>query len=252
MKYIILVFTVFFFSCQQKTNSYRKTIEIDIKPDKELINKKYEPVPGKDSIFLRANDLVDKIIEFQALTPERLQWSEHKLKDNPPRLYLFQQIKALLKILFKNQDLSIEQFINGDFIQKNELNTFDSLNKNIIENYDYKESDHYERAVKNFNRFKSNSDIKKIFAFHFKFILELENLSNFNTGMIGSGRLTNHYAYSMIRDVTNSIDQEKINNIRNEINYIIDKDQRTFSMLELVENYGYPDLDLEDVNLDWY
>ena len=223
MKYIILVFTIFFLSCQQKTNSNRKTIEIDVKPDKELINKKYKPVYGKDSIFFKANDLVDKIIEFQALTPDRHQWSEHKLKDNPPRLYLFQQIKALLKIQFKNQNLTIEQFINGDFIQENESNTFDELNKNIIESYDYKESGHYKHDLENFNRFKSNSDIKKIFAFHFRFILELENLNNFNTGMIGSGRLTNHYAYSMIKDVTNSIDQEKIKNIRSEINYIIDK-----------------------------
>ncbi len=252
MKYIFLLLTLFFLSCQSKTDAKRKTVEIEIKPDKELVSKKYESVSGKDTIYLNANDLVNKIIEFQALTPDRKQWSELKLKNNPPRLYLFQQIKALLKILYKNQNLTIEQFMNGDFIQESGSDKFEQLNKNIIESYGDKGSEHSKRAIEDFNRFKSNSDIKKIFAFHFKFILELENLTNFNTGLIGSGRLTNHYAYSKIREVTNSIDQEKIQNIRNEINYIIDKDQQTFTMLELVENYGYPDLNLDEVNLDWY
>ena len=59
MKYIILVLIIilalmmFFLSCQQKTKPDRKTIEIELKPDKELINKKYKPVARKDTIFLK-------------------------------------------------------------------------------------------------------------------------------------------------------------------------------------------------------
>lgn len=43
-----------------------------------------------------AADLLEKILEFNAMTPNKNEWSEKTLNNNKPRLIRFQRIKALL------------------------------------------------------------------------------------------------------------------------------------------------------------
>jgi hypothetical protein len=50
-----------------------------------------------------AVDLLEKVIEFEDLTPNPALWKEGLLKDNPPRLLRLRQINALSKALFNHR-----------------------------------------------------------------------------------------------------------------------------------------------------
>ena len=71
-------------------------------------------------------------------------------------------------------------------------------------------------------------------------------------GLIGRNRLVNNYAYTKRYEITDSINSEKVKDLKEGIALIINPHNKSFSMKELVEKHGYPDLDLHEVNVDWY
>ncbi len=252
MKLIIIPLSLLLFLACQVNNGDPNVIEIemDSSDNTELIQKKYPPVEGKDSIFLNPIDLIDKIIEFQGLTPNRIEWDLTLLKSNPPRFYLLQQIQALI-LAFNNEKVSLSQFIQGDFIEQRQLSEYNLFIQKIIDDTADEESSFYERNLKRFNEEKSVTDIKEIFKFHFDFLVELDKLSG-SKGLIGRNRLVNNYAYTKRYEITDSINSEKVKDLKEGIALIINPHNKSFSMKELVEKHGYPDLDLHEVNVDWY
>ena len=65
-------------------------------------------------------DLLEKVFEFEAMTPDKAHWNEKALKSNPPRLIRFRQIQSLAQaFLIKEADghNTILSILTGDFIE---------------------------------------------------------------------------------------------------------------------------------------
>ncbi len=79
------------------------------------------PMPSrneKDETVVRAHDLIYHYLEFQGLTPNRLDWSMSALADNPPRLIRYQRLVAILAAFGIKTDLA--SFDKGEFINEND------------------------------------------------------------------------------------------------------------------------------------
>ena len=45
--------------------------------------------------IITVKNLLDKYVEFQNMVPDKENWNEDILKDNPPRYYRFKELKSL-------------------------------------------------------------------------------------------------------------------------------------------------------------
>jgi len=200
-----------------------------------------------DSLKLTGLILVEKAIEFKAMTPDPSQWSFEKQKNNEPRLVRLQQLKSLLKLflpeIYKSTDLrgNIESIFNGNFILQRDVEIYDKLfieMGKLIGSSKYKnfESREWEREHLRYNyqdllRYKTT--IRKLIEFN-------------------SGIMENSYPYLYSLIVSNNT-SEKIDtkNLDEFLWTAIDPNKRTYHKEQLIKNYNYPDRDLFDIDIDW-
>ena len=76
-------------------------MQLEIQPSK---NKKK---------YIDARALVNKYLELLVLIPEKTQWTESVLENNPPAYYRLLQFNSMLKIFEVD---SLESFLSGEFI----------------------------------------------------------------------------------------------------------------------------------------
>src|SRR5215217_7544444 len=90
-------------------------------------------------------DLLEKIFEFTAMTPDANQWSVSSLKANPPRQIRLRQIQALINAFFGQEtkanfidktialfqgdknSLTISSILSGDFIKSRSIEDYAEL-----------------------------------------------------------------------------------------------------------------------------
>ncbi|OYU82644.1 MAG: hypothetical protein CFE24_14980 [Flavobacterium sp. BFFFF2] len=188
-------------------------------------------------------DLIDFICEFIEMTPEESEWSEEKQKSNPPRLIRLKRINALLKAYMGNE-IGLSEFISGDFVSLTPLDKFNQL-RGHIEIYNKINGHHYDTN----HRFY-HADVSLIFKSIFKYKQKMESIFSHNCGwLIASGNLLEYYLH-VISKINKSIknEMEELNQV---FKLIINPGNLTFSLIDLIENYGYPEDDLSEIDFEW-
>lgn len=219
-----------------------------------------------------ALDLIEKYVTFQKNVPDRSKWREEAFEDHPPQKVLlhplarFRQLNALLKAYKIYCDLT--EFRNGMFLVGDDTNeckqailssmlAIDGKFKENNYNYEFlrKRIDQHIRNNSRAGKSRSkNSDRSLSFLFQMllKYKVSIENSfqkSSFDHIMTSSCPITLFsYQYASyfdkaIRKATRS-DMEDIDNL---LSVLISPKQKTFSRKELVEQYGYPDQTLREM-----
>jgi len=203
-----------------------------------------------------AIDLIEKIFEFEAMTPNQDEWVEQMLINNKPRLVRLQQLKSLLfafgiiqfdsqKVNFISkpnhqiQDLTkvgILSILNGDFIKTRELTSYEKPILYIEQNSFTKEPvDIYE--------------LKSFYCNLMRYRIYIYNVFKWNSSVLEATSVGFHAAHILAKEINNKIGKD-IKGVDDFIIQIISPQKKEFSEQELIDNYNFPKDDLLDIDIE--
>lgn len=199
---------------------------------------------------MKAIDLVDKIFELMAMTPEIDEWDMEKLVDNPPRFVRLKQVESLLKA-FKldgpgsiKTNILIESFLSGDFIKARPIKVYEEA-VDFIEKYTAKNS----RFI-NKGRGTSIRDLAMTFKRLIRYKEVTRKLLTFNSDILEGGSIGLIFSITL----TNSISEKfriYLLDIDKVLELLINPGGISFTEKELETLYSYPTENLYDIDDDW-
>jgi hypothetical protein len=204
-------------------------------------------------------DLLNKLLEFRAMTPNSDKWNETSLKHNEPRLIRFRRINSLFKAFelkdkknektnfwsllsenSKENELSKDEiigFFEGNFITTRESIKYPNSRK-LIEKEKAFDSDSFK-----------NRDIYQFYHHLMKYRIKVESVLNYNSGVIEASSLGFRSAISLTNELNDelNIKIEKIDEILFEI---INPNKLKFDENLLIKEYGFPKDDLDSIDIE--
>jgi hypothetical protein len=204
-------------------------------------------------------DLLNKLLEFRAMTPNSDEWNETSLKHNEPRLIRFRRINSLFKAFelkdkknektnfwsllsenSKENELSKDEiigFFEGNFITTRESIKYPNSQK-LIEKEKAFDSDSFK-----------NRDIYQFYHHLMKYRIKVESVLNYNSGVIEASSLGFRSAISLTNELNDelNIKIEKIDEILFEI---INPNKLKFDENLLIKEYGFPKDDLDSIDIE--
>lgn len=178
-----------------------------------------------------AHDFVNQFLELWDLNPDFEQWTDQQFADNPPRYIRLERNMALFRAF--GIPWNPTGFSAGLFIH--------------ITNPLY--SPFLERTVGAVTVDKRRG-LSACFETLFRYRVKIEALRTFSNGVFGAGGLV-AYAHRKAWSAT-EMTLENVEEIDNDLAFIVDPGQRNFSEEELVTVYGYPEEDLSSIDMDWW
>ena len=201
---------------------------------------------------LNTAHLLEKVLEFIAMTPDEKDWDVAKLKTNKPRQVRLQRIEAMLdafglkerksKGFFgttASSRTSIQSLLSGDFISN-----LDDATLATIDNYVTKQlNDPF------FDSKISSDEMQFIYQYLIKYKKQIYTLQAFNSGWLEASGKLGQYSIGLTNTITSNL-KGKTEELDYLLNLIINPNGYSFSEQELIEKYGYPDVDLLDIDID--
>jgi hypothetical protein len=204
-------------------------------------------------VQITTNHLLEKIFEFTAMTPDEKEWDVAKLQSNKPRQVRLQRIEAMLtafglyerkpKRLFASVTTirsAIERLLDGDFIGDLDDATLAVLDDYVAKQLDYSYSD---RKI-------ASDELQFIYRYLMKYKKQLYKLERFNSGWLEASGNLSQYAIGLTSTITAHL-VGKTKELDYLLELIINPNRYTFTEQELIDKYGYPDVDLLDLDLDF-
>lgn len=195
-------------------------------------------------MILSAKDLVIKYLELLSFTPNLDEWDEQYLSNNPPRYYRFRQ----LKILFDAYSLdNITDFEKGEFILTRPLEVYKKL-VNMAKHF-HKEIQEWEFDYYNEEEHLEYRMIMMMFTKLIGYRKVISKAIHYNDGDIEYSGFF-RYAVELIGHFNHTISKE-LDSIDDVLSFIISPSGETFSVNELISKYGFPDVNLKDIDIEW-
>ena len=214
-------------------------------------NELYGVYLGKNIIqptTFTVHDFLIKYYEFKGMTPDKSEWSEKALEYNSPRYYRFLALKALMKAFDLGENL-VKDFESGDFIGNKSEADFEPIFQDIKA---YAMADEVEKRRYEANNMNIHlAIILSVFRNFMNFRETIRTVLEFNGGRYET-MIHTRYIIHKTEAVLKTIDQNKLKEIGQLIALIIDPKQQSFTKRELIENYGFPDIDLDEIDSDHY
>ena len=183
--------------------------------------------------------LLNKVIEFVNLVPEKSDWDEKILEENPPRLIRFLQIRSLLNAYNLG---SLKSFIEGKFICKLSKSVFLEIDNYLNKDLDYKFEMEDDLATKR---------VELLFAFKhlLEYNIKAESLLSQNSNVFASSGYF-VYAYDQIADINSEI-LKKIENNKIFLGKLMSPNNTVFDMDTLKNSFKYPDENIDLIDSEW-
>jgi hypothetical protein len=207
-----------------------------------------------------AHLLLQKIIEFAAMTPDKKDWHYEAIRHNPPRAIRYRQIEALMKAFLLDdggQDLAlitrsryreghdtiIEAFLSGNFIYVRNEETYAQLWEQMMQ-YVAKEENGLSET-----RDPSIAQLAFIFPKMMDYRQQLYEVMTFNSGWLEAGFASARYSI-YITDAINKNLEGKEQELDQALCLFIDPKLRSYTMEELVQKFNYPTENLQEIDMD--
>ena len=206
-------------------------------------------------------DLLDKIFEFIAMTPNSAEWKSEALKSNPPRYIRFRQIESLvraflgqkenvgfigkIKGIFNNEEiLTIQNVLSGDFINERTISDYAELIIFIKEFVKEKES------IFGAERELSLGMLVMPYQQLIKYKQQLVGLLNFNSGWLESSSVTSRFSIYLTNSVSRNL-TEKFGDLDMALELFVNPKRLIFTEDELKAKYRFPTENLSDIDIDF-
>lgn len=198
-----------------------------------------------------AIDLLDKVLEFNLMSPNPSCWNLEALKSNPPLLIRFRQIESLMKAFFSNVNISsnilhvsLESFLGGDFILDRVISDYKEAIY-FIKEYIREETDniHDTRTI-------DLCDLEFIYSRLLSFKKQLLKITNFNSDVVEASSISARFSYLLTGSISKSI-SEKPTKLDEILELLINPNGLSFTLEELLSKYNYPTEDLIDIDIEY-
>jgi hypothetical protein len=193
---------------------------------------------------ITAQDFIKIYIELKALSPVAEKWSEEYFHDNPPRLVRLNQLVSLKKAFGINENWA--QFDRADFIVRFPIEAYDSLKQKIkhLKNTESWNKQPFEKFI--------YADMVKIFRLFVKFLAIERELMESTTWFSLTYSLGQMYGYEQTNSYFTPTKSKKTKAMIEDLAFMIDPLNLSFSESELISKYGYLKVDLEDIDLAYW
>jgi hypothetical protein len=192
-----------------------------------------------------AIDLLEKILEFTEMTPDKEEWNYEALQSNPPRYIRLQRIEALMKAFFADDPkyITIQSFLSGEFIKDRDINQYENTVEYIKESLE---------------RYQSPFSAREIrlpgLAFVFHILVDykrlVRKLVTFNSGWLEAGMSVAQFSIYLTESISENL-RGKYNDLDTTLELFINPRLYTFTIKELIEKYGYPKDDLDSIDTEF-
>lgn len=189
------------------------------------------------SQVLTARTLLLRFLELEGLTPKLSDWNERTLAFNLPRLVRLQQLQALFRAF--QIPWNPPAFTRGEFIQP-ESRKYDVPFSQLAEKMPEGRSGPFAAERRQLPNF---------FAILFDYRRRVNRLLMYGSGVLAASGL-NMLAYRRALDLNDVIGQN-IGIIDDLLVALISPDGATFSVDQLVRDYGYSEEDLDDLDIKY-
>ncbi len=198
---------------------------------------------GRKQSKYSALDLLRQYLELCRYTPDHRDWTERALEKNPPRLIRLQRLKAMFHAF--GIPFDPQSFREGGFIDWKDP---------VYEVF-------LERARSQFLREEAEGRLSgtiELTAFYLKPVFEslleyriaLDESLHFNSGVSAAGDL---FYFELLKiNEMNRVIRSRLAIIEDLLVELISPTRQTFSHKRLVKEHGYPDVDLDEIDLDWF
>jgi hypothetical protein len=201
--------------------------------------------------YYSAQSIIPKFIEFKRMTPHTKKWNLKELEKNLPRLIRYKRLMALLKAF--NINCSLEEFKGGDFLydkkwskqikfrEKFHTNKFII---NELSNFADK-NEKYKTRVK-----ERGLDFYLLWMYFWGLADAIYSVKDISQIKIGNP--TGAFYLSILENFKISENFETIGKVHRILGVMIDPSESEVSEYSLIHNFGYPDVDLDEIDGEWY
>lgn len=202
-------------------------------------------------------DLLDKILEFVAMTPNQNQWNYGAQNDDKSRLIRLKQIHSLLKAFsfiekatlfqkisnFLNGDFSKElnSVLKGDFIEKRTIEEYEEATKfaqTYLQNKNYK----YDRPIR-------LMELQFIYPKMVDFKIKLRELLEFNSDWLEASSAFTIFHIRLTNEISSKLDNN-FDELDQILELLINPKKLQFTEQELIDKYNFPKEDLHDIDMN--
>jgi hypothetical protein len=185
-----------------------------------------------------ARNLIHRFLELRRLSPDLADWTEERLAENPPRLFRLRQLVALFAAFGIKWDLSA--FVEGKFIDPESPRYGGLLDKMDVA---------MPEASK--HGFGAQPDqLPDCFEILLRYRERVADVLSFSSGVLTASGLY-LYAHRKTGEL-NRIIHENVGIIDDLLVTFISPESKEFTVEQLARDYGYPDVDLFEIDADWW
>jgi hypothetical protein len=185
--------------------------------------------------------LLKTFLDLYSLNNKVENWSLKEFQKNAPRLVRLQMIDSLFLAL--NIQCSYSDFMKGLFIKDYNLYNWDEL-KAIITNKHKKGMNQV-----HFQGNESAYELQVFFQELFEYRLLMEDLVKKNSGVMAASGVYK-IPFNIMKDINRKITKE-FAGIEQILAYLLNPGGLQYSIEELNLQFGYPIVDLMDIDFDW-
>lgn len=192
-------------------------------------------------------DLLEKVLEFKAMTPDKEHWNEQTLRNNPPRLIRFRQIQSLAQaFLIKGLDgqHTIQSILTGDFIKDRTVTDYAEVFALIEEVVREKEGE----------TSKYSSTSTTLLGMPYQQLINykqhLLEILEFNSGWLEAGSIHARFSIYLTDSITKNL-AGKYDQLDKALELFINPGKLSFTRAELIAQYNFPFDNLHDIDMEY-
>ena len=170
------------------------------------------------------------------------KWSERVFRENPPRLYRYQRLQALLRAF--DLPLAVPELENGTFLVGRASHSYQFMKDELT-------LLHQQGALASAPGSPSGFHYRIIYQTLFQLLHEQYKLQTFNNSWLEAGSAEAQYVILMAHRFINSYDHSSLATIRQTVCRLLDPGERQFSRQQLIARFDFPDVDLDEVDFEW-
>jgi hypothetical protein len=190
-----------------------------------------------DERTITAVDLLHRFLELRGYTPDLDRWSEECFNDNPPRLYRLRQLKAIFRAFEIPWDPAA--FMEGKFFLRDSVRYAPVLERAAAE-----------LPETMAGPFGTVHQLPKCFEILLEYREKVERALAYSSGFQVAAGL---YAFAVRKTrQLNRVIRDNLSVVDDVLTACISPEAMTFTIDELARSYGYPDVDLHEIDADWW
>ena len=187
--------------------------------------------------------VLDAYYELRSHTGDSTEkWSERVFRKNPPRLYRYQRLQALLRAF--DLPLAVPELESGAFLVGRAPASYQFIQDELMRL-------HQQGTLASAPGPSGGLRYRMLYQKLFRLLHEQYQLQRFNSGWLEAGSAEAQYVILMAHRFINSYDHTLLAAVRQTVCRLLDPGERRFSRRELVANFHFPDVDLNEVDFEW-